>query len=183
MYYKDKRNIQSLKEVSPEYNFINIPVDIYRNSVTMFLSEVLSKSLREASADKDLYEYLVNCIFFLDRSSGPIPNFHIGFLVGLARYLGIVPTSGFSDKTSIFDMQSGKYTGAIPLHGYYLDKEFAYLLNLFLRSTIADCEGISLNGKIRREFLNSLLDFYALHLPGLKNIKSLDIFSEVFDQN
>ena len=181
MYYKDKRNLQSIKEVNPAHNFKNIQVDLFRNSLTLFIGEVLSKSLRESPADKNLYEYLVNSILFLDNNKGSISNFHIGFMVGLAKYLGIVPTSGFSNSTSVFDMQSGKYTGNIPLHGYYMEKDFAYLLNLFLNSTIEDCDRILLTGKIRKELLNSLLIFYSLHLPGLKNINSLEIFSEVFN--
>jgi DNA repair protein RecO (recombination protein O) len=180
-YHRENRDLQIIREASPLFNYVNLHDDIRKYSMLMFLGEVLYKALRPAGADEYLYRYLVDSFEYLDRDDSLTPNFHIGFIIGLSRYLGIAPSNNYSGKQPYFDMQNGLYTPEPPLHGFYMDREYSSLLNSFLNTSISACHSILLSGKTRQEFLNNMLGFYSLHLPGFKNIQSLRVYSEIFN--
>ncbi|HCC72016.1 MAG TPA: DNA repair protein RecO [Bacteroidales bacterium] len=182
-YYREKKDLHIIKEASPLFNYINLHYDIRRNSMILFLGEVLYKALRPAGPDEKLYEFLIDSLDYLDNESNLIPNFHIGFIIGLTKYLGIAPSNNYSTHLQYFDMQNGVYTADPPLHGYYMGKEYSLLLNNFLESNITECNNMHISGSTRRDFLNDILGFYSLHLPGFKNIKSLKIYSEIYNRS
>lgn len=180
LYYKEGRNLNSIKEVSIAYKLNTIPVNIYRGSIAMFASEIVYRTLNETEANNSLYNYIRESIIYLDSSEEEVPNFHLGFLVGLSRYLGILPSYGENSNGTFFDIQNGNFCNTPPLHGYYLEKEHTLLLKQFLGSTINDCEKIKLTGKTRGAFLQSILNFFSFHLPGIKKVKSLEVLSQLF---
>lgn len=180
-YYRENRDLQIIKEATPLFNYVNLHDDIRKGSMMIFLGEVLYKALRPAGADEYLYQYLIESFDYLDRDDSLTPNFHIGFIIGLTRYLGIAPSNNYSGRQPYFDMQNGLYTTDPPLHGFYMDRVYSSLLNNFLKSNISECSNILLSGNTRKEFLNDMLGFYSLHLPGFKNIQSLKVYSEIFN--
>ncbi len=181
IYYKSSRNLQSLKEVSADITLKNLHFDFERNSIAFFIGEVLKKTLNEGEPNKNIYNYIKDSIIYLDSDKN-ILNFHIGFLIGLMKYLGIAPTHEYSEKNCYFDMQNGLYTSSPPLHGYYLDKRFSELLYRFSGSSIEDCSMIPLNGNSRSAFIDKLILYFSMHLQGLNRIKSLDVLKEIFKQ-
>lgn len=181
-YYREKRELHIIKEASPLFNYMNLHSDIRMNSIIMFLGEVMYKALRPSGPDESLYEYIIDTLVYLDNENRILPNFHIGFIIGLTKYLGIAPSNNYSSKLPYFDMQNGIYLEHPPLHGFYMGKVYSLLLYEFLKSSIAECNNISLSGQSRREFLDDMLTFYSLHLPGFRNIRSLKIYSEMFSQ-
>lgn len=181
MYYRSSRNLQSLKEVSSDPPLNSIHFDFEKNSIAFFVGEVLKKTLNEGEPNKILYSYIKDSIIHLDSDEN-IVNFHIGFLVGLMKYLGIAPTHEYSEKNCYFDMQNGLYTSSPPLHGYYLDKYFSQLLYRFSLSSIEECSSIPLSGKIRSIFIDNLISYYSMHLQGLNKIKSFEVLKEIFKQ-
>jgi DNA repair protein RecO (recombination protein O) len=180
MYYKEGRDLNSIKEVSLAYKMDVIPYNIYRSSTAMFISEIVYRSLTETEPNQAIYNYIRNSIVYLDSTTSEIPNFHIGFLVGYSKYLGISPTVEGEDQLPFFDIQNGSFCLSPPLHGYYLNREHTRLLTLFLRTTVTECEKIPLSGKVRTALLQSLLNFYSFHLPGVQKIKSLDVLTQLF---
>lgn len=179
-YFKEKNNLHTIKEVSSAFSFSNIPYDITKSSFVLFFSEVLYKTIKDTGSDIPLYNFLIQTLKYLDKSDFSNSNFHIGFMISLAKYLGIAPDNSYSPDYPFFDMQNGIFTSTPPLHGYYMDKEFSRMLNSFLNIPMQDCHSIKLSGSLRTEFLNSILTFYSFHLPGTKNIHSLEVFSEIF---
>jgi len=180
MYYREGRNLNSIKEVSLVNPESNIHINIYKNTISMFLSEVLYRTTTETDHNEALYKYTLECVNHLESSQGSVSNFHIGFLVGLSKYLGIAPSILAEAASPYFDMQNGHFCDEPPLHGYYLQEQHSILLHKFLGTTIDKCEGISLSGKARAAFLESILTYYSFHLPGIKNIKSLEVLSQLF---
>jgi DNA repair protein RecO (recombination protein O) len=182
-YYREKRDLHIIKEASPLFNYMNLHSDIRMNSIIMFLGEVLYKALRPSGPEEHLYEFLIYALDYLDNENQVMPNFHVGFIIGLTKYLGIAPANNYSTDLPYFDMQNGIYSEHPPLHGFYMGKGYSSLLNEFLKSSISECNNISLSGQSRREFLDDMLTFYSLHLPGFKDVKSLKIYSEMFSQS
>lgn len=181
IYYKENRNLHSIKEATPAYTFSQIPVSVSRSSIAFFVGEVLYKAIHESESNRQLYEFITDSVLYLDNSHNIITNFHIGFLVGLSKYLGISPRREKDQNCHYFDMQEGVFTTNPPLHGCCFDKYFSHLLDTFLRSDMNECNMIPLSGKQRASFLDNLLTYFSLHLPGLKSVKSLKVFSDVFE--
>ncbi|MBS0011779.1 MAG: DNA repair protein RecO [Bacteroidales bacterium] len=180
-YYREKRDLHIIREATPLFNYVNLHSDYRKNSILMFLGEILYKALRPAGPDEQLFSFLIDSLDYLDNENSSTSNFHIGFIIGLTKYLGIAPSNNHSSVLQYFDMQNGVYTDHTPLHAYYMGREYSLLLNAFLKSDISECNSFALSGNTRREFLNDLLGFYSLHLPGFQNIQSLKIYTEIFN--
>ncbi|MBR1878355.1 MAG: DNA repair protein RecO C-terminal domain-containing protein [Paludibacteraceae bacterium] len=64
-----------------------ITSDPYKQTIALFLSEVLYHTLRHPMEDAELYDFLRGAIRLLDDEKEP-QNFHLQFLIGLAERLG-----------------------------------------------------------------------------------------------
>ncbi len=64
-----------------------ITSDPYKQTIALFLSEVLYHTLRHPMEDAELYDYLREAVRLLDEETEP-QNFHLQFLIGLAERLG-----------------------------------------------------------------------------------------------
>jgi len=180
IYYKEFREIQSLKELSVIYT----PTDIYNNliksSIALFIGEVLTSVLREETPQKELFSYLINSVKYFDRCKTGIPNFHIAFLSGLCSYLGIEPGKRKDTGQNIFDFINGSFTEVPPVHGYYISGEVPEVLAQVFSASWDDIKNIPLTGQVRDDVLSALLQYYSLHFPSLKKINSLEVLKEVF---
>ncbi|HPJ60163.1 MAG TPA: DNA repair protein RecO [Bacteroidales bacterium] len=180
VYLKESREINSIKEFSAAY----IPSDIYLNvkksGVAIFLGEVLSAVLKEETPNEVLFDFIENGITYFDTNYEGYANFHISFLSGLLSYLGFEPTTGKNIADTYFDMLNGIFTASPPAHEYIADKEVSAILARFFTSSYEEANKIILNGAMRNIVLDNLIRYYSLHLPGLKNIKSLRVLKEVY---
>ena len=137
VYHKMNTNIQRVSEVRPTPVFKRIPYDIVKSSIVIFLNEVLYKSIRQQSADDDLFNYIFNSIAWFDESDELNPNFHLAFLLKLTRFLGFSPNEKRRTDQVYFDLQEGEFVSRVPIHLNYLLLEdaldFISLFNTSLR--------------------------------------------------
>jgi len=180
LYYRKSRDMQVVRDFSVSYSPADIFANIKKTSVAMFLGEVLTSVLREESPNRDLFTFLEDSIIYFDRCRDNFANFHIAFLAGLGSYLGFEPRSATGTDDIYFDMINGAFVPAPPLHGSYAGREISGILAAFFSSSFENCSNISLNGALRNEVLGTLMNYYSIHLPGLKKIRSLDVLKEVY---
>jgi DNA repair protein RecO (recombination protein O) len=182
IWVKEGRDLNSIREVSSAHSFTSLPWDPFKSSIALFISEVLSRSVQEEEPDPALYNFIRSSVTELDKLTGNISNFHIAFLVTLSAYLGIAPSAipGSVTPQHYFDMNNGSFCHSPPMHGFYLHYKHADILQQFLLSTPSASSEIKLNGKERSEFLSSILTFFSIHLPGMKNVRSLEVMSQLF---
>lgn len=179
LYHSEKREIHNLRELNLFYIPKNIPGDIHRSSIALFMGEILNSIIREEDVNKALYEFIEASVISLDEMTGGTSNFHLWFLVSLTAYTGIGPSST-SMTDSYFDMSSGQFTSFVPAHPDYLDPHAAALLNHLLKAAANEIEEIRLTGEERNDLLKSILRYYQLHLPGIRQIRSLQVLKEIF---
>lgn len=180
IYYKSSREIQLLKEYSliqPSYSLIS---DIRKSSVAIFLGEVLSSVIGEEAPNAGMFEYIEDSVLWFEAAKDDYANFHIAFLTGLTRYLGIEPLKRYDKNEIIFDMRNGRFVQSPPSNGDYANENVSAIISDFLNSTPFEAGKISLSGKQRNEVLETLMKYYSIHLPSLKKINSLEILKEVF---
>ena len=169
-----------MKEAERQALLYDIGTDITKVSLTFFLSEFLSKVLRETHNNELLFDYLKQSIEVLEETKTGLANFHLTFLLGLTRFLGIYPNLENYTKNSYFDMMNGEFTYAIPAHNYYLrHSESAYLSQLS-RINFSNMHLYKMSRSDRNLIIDRLLTYYRLHLYDFQAIKSLDILRELF---
>jgi DNA repair protein RecO (recombination protein O) len=180
MYYKATREMQILKEFSVSYGPYEIHSNIKKSCVAIFLGEILNSVLKEESSHAEMFDYLEESIVYFDRCKDKYANFHIAFLAGLSSFLGFEPSIRTNSGDVYFDMKNGIFVPIPPVHGNYATIEISNILAVFFDSSYDTSGNISLTGILRNEVLETLVNYYSLHLPGIKKIKSLEVLKEVF---
>ena len=156
--------------------FQTLPYEVQKSSVVLFLSEVVSRAVREEEQNEPLFQFLHDSILAFDRQTTGSENFALTFLLQLTAYLGFGVSSG-SELTDQVIMAGNApttkgNTGPPTLRLREFDGYFDELLRDPATSTIP-------NGRVRHELLNVLIRYYQLHVEQLGDIRSLDILSQV----
>lgn len=174
------KELQRIKDIRPSKQLINILCDPIKSALALFLSEVLFRTLTQTDADEELYKFIESAVIYLNDSQSSNANFHLVFLLKLTRYMGFEPNRD-SPYTAYFDLQEGSFSLNRPTHGNYLDTEYALLLQEFLATDFQDMDRISLTREKRRRLLNAIIEFYKLHIPEFRGLRSLDVLHNLFD--
>jgi DNA repair protein RecO (recombination protein O) len=180
VYNKSGHNLQKIKEVVINPPLTSISVNPVKNTISLFIAEVLYRTIREEEANKNLFSFLYNAIQLFDIKNSNIDDFHLIFLVQLSKYLGFFPTNNFNAQNTIFDLINGKFVNAIPLHGKYISMEIAHDLSILMNKSMDLKEELFNNKNRRIVLLEVLSEFYYLHAEGTGRIKSLRILKEIF---
>ncbi len=177
VYHKPNRNLHHIKEARVDYAWQHIPFSMKKQSVLLFLDEVLYKCIREEHPDKELFNWIYHSLVWFDLEESQFVNFHLFFLAQLTRFLGFYPkvASLPEQQVRFFDMQDGTFSGHRPAHAYFSEGVAARKLLHLVRATTGTLKTVFLTGNERRMVLDSLLAFYQLHLPELGKIKSLEV--------
>ncbi len=179
LYYYENREMHNLKEMTLAYIPKRIHGDIHRTSVAMFISELLNNVIREEDVNRLLFEFIESSVISLDEMTSGISNFHLWFLVAFTDYAGIGPTR--TEMTGCyFDMLTGQFTPLQPMHPDFLDQSGARVLNLLLQMSAEDLASLRLSGEERSELLARMVKYYKLHLPGIREMRSLQVLKDIF---
>jgi DNA repair protein RecO (recombination protein O) len=143
----------------------------------MFLSEVLSKSIKEEEKNFALFNFLKHSMVWLDQSER-FSNFHIHFLIKLLTFLGISP--GLSNQNfDSFNMIDGifcQYDGS----EYCVEGEIVSHFKIFL-GTDFDNQVKEVNTSVKRKkLIEFLIKYMQIHLSDFKRPTSLNILYELF---
>lgn len=180
VYHKKTEGLQKIKEFSIAEPYTSIPYDIKKSTISMFLSEVLYKTLKENEQDTSLFNFLQYSFQILDVTEKSINNFHTLFLLKLCKFMGISPQENFSDSKKTFNMTAGRFITGIPLHKNYLPEYLSEALITMFSVDIANSHHLQFGRKISTELLNNFLIYFNIHLGTTRKINSLEIFREVF---
>jgi DNA repair protein RecO (recombination protein O) len=173
------KDIQQIREMWMDHQFTSIPFHPVKNSVALFLSEILFKTLRQSVPDENLYLFIENSILQLDYSEKGIQNFHLVFLLKLTRYLGFEPNVEKGGK--YFDLMNGVFQEEKPLHIHFLLPEVTVQFSILLETDYQTMEKLVLTRECRSDLLKSMIEYYHLHLPEFHTIHSLSVLQSLFD--
>lgn len=180
VYQREHKNLQRIKEFSPDRIYQKIPSDIKRGTIGLFITEVINKSVIEETENEDLFEFLYDSLLALDTCS-PVANFHLYFLLELSQHLGFYPQRGQPDYEHYFDMNEGAFVNERPVHPNIVEPQPASLMLALMDAT--NVEGalkIKTNYQVRKVVLGDLLRYFEMHLDHFKNIRSHLILDAVF---
>jgi len=175
--HNNKGTLNAIKEVQVSNPYKTIYKDIIKQSVVMFLSEVLSYSIKEEENNNPLYDYLETGLIWLDLHD-KIANFHLLFLLNLTRFLGFYPDLSEKDKLG-FNLVEGSFTD-ITYHKDIIVGNNFYQFKKLLGINFDTIENVSFNKHERQVVLKIIIRYFELHLDGFKKPKSLQILETVF---
>ena len=175
--FKDVEKLVRPREIKLYYPFVSIQHDISKRLIAMFLAEVLHKSVKEPHPEEAMYFFIEKSLLFLESSDAKEVNFHLVFLVELTKYLGFYPMVNTGEY---FDMTNGIFSDKIPQNTVYLQGENKELFYSILGMKIDDGPLLEITNKQRKMVLESILDYYKVHIPGMGEIKSHHILETIF---
>ena len=154
-----KSTLYTAKNLSAKYPLSGIRNSISKNSMTLFMSEVLYRTIKEGGNELGLFEWCEKNILLLDALKSDFSNFHIRFLLELTVVLGFSPES----------------KDLMPFV-----REHYPIVEKFMKESFADAMLIPLNGAIRNEIAEEILRYIEFHSESAVNIASLKVLRELF---
>lgn len=171
-YEKDKDKIFRISEVKCHQPFVSIPFEYQKSAIAMFLSEILSKTLRDESENKALFDFLYESFSHLDNETCQTNPFPIHFLIKLTRFLGFEPQNAQEIFRQIEEFQPLDFTQE------ELPQAESYLNHLLQNQySVAHSSPLPLSSLL----LDLIINFYRLHIDSLKELKSLTVLRAMRD--
>lgn len=176
--YRANQSLHYIKDVKLSVTYKSMHTNILKAAIVMFLSEVLSMSLREEEANLPLYEFLETSLEWLDHETD-FANFHLLFLLELSKHLGFYPDTSQSNFP-YFNLRSGSFE-LKPQTPYTVSGENLAFMKQLLNIRFDGLNSVKLHSTQRQSLLNLLLFYFELHLSDFKKPKSLQILYQVFN--
>lgn len=175
------KRLQRVREVQPFSMYCSIPFNVVKSAIALYLSEVLTYSLREEESDESLYNFIDRSLTLFDNLEQGYADFHIIFLSQLLRYLGIYPNLDSYSPGCYIDLLHGCAVHEQPLHPDFLMPQEAAEFVALVGMGYESLAHLSLNRKLRGNYLAILTLYYRLHIPDFPQIKSMEVLKELFD--
>lgn len=154
-----KSKLYTARSLSSRYPLMGIRGSIMKNAMTMFMAEVLYRTVKDGAYEEGLYEWCEKNILLLDAIKSDFSNFHIRFLLEFTIALGFSPLTR--------DLQ--------PFVGEHLS-----IVEHFMRDSFAESMLIPLSGAVRNEIAEEVLRYIEFHTDSSLNINSLKVLRELF---
>lgn len=175
--HNNKGSLNTIREVHLSYAYTTISNDIVKQSLVLFLSEVLNFALQEEEQNQPLFDFLFNSFQHLDTQKN-VGNFHLFFLINLSKYLGFYPYK-LNLNSLFFNLQEGVFQDKPSSTSITGSK-----LNLFkslLGTDFDTMQKLKLNKEERQDLLDILISYFELHLSGFRKLNSIPVLQTVFN--
>ena len=133
--------------------------NIHKNTMTLFMSEVLYRVVKDQTNEDGLADWLKSQIMTLDALNSDFANFHLLFLLNLCAALGFDPD----------------LAGLAP----FADKKLIHIEAL-LKSPFAEALLLPLSGADRNAIAESILKYIEYHTESAVNVRSLAVLREIY---
>ncbi|MEO1436303.1 MAG: DNA repair protein RecO [Bacteroidota bacterium] len=180
VYNKENKDLNRVKEFKVLHPYQQLPYDVRRSSVGLFLIEVARKSIREASSNPELFRFLIERFLLLDQLETGLSHYHLHAMVGLTRYLGFQPGGTFEAGKSVFDLREGLFHETIRLDPLYnMDHEESQALFQLLNLPDESLTHFRMETDLRNRLLHKLIKYYSYHVERFGDLNSLEVLRAV----
>lgn len=184
VYHNELKTMHRIKEFKWDYLYQHVLSDVIKNSVALYMVELLYKCLKQPEQNSDLFYFCENALKVLDKSATTATsNFPLYFSLHLSHFLGFQISADHATKNVplFIDLQEGIFTRQQPGHPYFMEGETAKVTADLLKVQHPDeLNQFKLNREIRRKLLLFYQTYYALHFPDFGQMKTLTVLQEIF---
>ncbi|MBO6222610.1 MAG: DNA repair protein RecO [Bacteroidales bacterium] len=195
--HQEGNTMPVIKEAVPVCQLPNLKRDIRKGAISIFMCELLLKTLKESSPDPSLFVFLSNSIMLLEAVDEGVENFHLHFAVNLCKVLGYMPEDNYSgpsfppnptvgqaggsnpDSRTHFNFTTGKFTHDYS-EAFCFQPEESLLLHQIMSTPLAALREITCSGQMRNRFLTRIIDYLSFHTSLRIELKSLAVLRELF---
>ena len=181
VYHNQLKNLNFIKEYEWSYLYEEVLFDVVKNTVAMYVIEMLLHSLKQPEANTELFYLAEDTLKQLDKGSATLTaNLPLYFSLHLGSELGFRIQGAFSAETPVCDLYEGSFTAERPNHSYYIDGKAAMMASQLLALHFYnDLDTILIDKKMRRDLLISFQQYIALHVTDFGEMKSLPILQQI----
>ena len=154
-----KSSLWGLRSVHWRDALPGIRGNLHKNTMTLFIAEVLFRTLREGTYEDGLYEWCVGSILTLDALQADFANYPVRFLLELSGALGFSPT----------------FDSVAPFGQEYLGE-----LKVLLQSDFGASMLLPLTGARRNALCEVLLQYLSFYTDSNIQVKSLAVLRELY---
>lgn len=155
----NKSTLFTARNLTAKHPLLGIRNNMFKNSMTMFMSEVLYRVVKDGAYEQGLFEWCEKNILMLDAIRTDFSNFHIRFLLELTVALGFSPEA----------------KDLMPFVGDHYP-----VVDKFMTLPFAESMLIPLNGPVRNEIAEEILRYIEFHTESAVNVNSLKVLRELF---
>lgn len=167
-----------MRRMHPLAGIYGDPVKV---TVAMFVAEVLTHTIQEREQNQTLYNYISTSVRLLDAMERGVANFHICFLYGLGRMMGIEPDTHAYHAGYWFDIEGGTFAPSPTAGGRWVPPQTAAAVNSLSRMTWANLHLFRFSHTERTALLNAIIEYFRMHHASLGTLRSLDVLKQVFE--
>jgi DNA repair protein RecO (recombination protein O) len=160
VYHRANANLNRIKEMKCLHPFHSIQTDVKKSAISIFINEVLNKTVKEESHAQEVFDFLFDAVCVLDGMKDTYENFHLMFMLKLSRYLGF----GAQNINEVLGVR-------------VTDKETEDALKKLMLSDYR--EHVNISNDQRRIILELILKFYSDHIDTFGEMRSVQILKEV----
>ncbi|RAJ03920.1 DNA replication and repair protein RecO [Chitinophaga skermanii] len=183
VYHQEQKNLHRISEFKLRYIYTALHVNVVKNTVALYMIELLQKVLRQPEHQPDLFYFASSSLQLLDQAPANVAaNLPLYFTLKLASHMGFGINGHYSNYTPFLDLQEGIFTDLPPHHTHHLDETNSEITDRLLRvQNVEDLDKIPLNKNLRRNLMYTYLEFFKLHIPDFTEMHSPPILHEILD--
>ena len=181
VYHNELKNLQRIKDLKWAFLYKNILRDVIKNSVALYMVELLQKSINQPETNADLFNFCEDVFLQLDVATNEITaNLPLYFSLQLASFLGFGLHDNYSETNNIFNLQEGNFSEEKFAANEHLSAEISFHISQILKAIHPeDLKEIKINGNIRRTILKNIEYYYSWHIPEFGTMKTLTVLHQI----
>lgn len=178
-YHKEGKDLHRIKEMRAAFFYSQLPFDLTRSSIGLFLTELIQKTIRISEPQSHLFDFLLETLVVLDQTPHPVHNFHLCFMLHFTRYLGIQPDDNYAPESPLFDLREGVFVAREAESAFTLCESDSLLWSTLARTTVEESYLVHLANNDRRNLLRHLIQYFKIHLETMSDLHSHEILEQV----
>ncbi|CAI8296698.1 MAG: DNA repair protein RecO [Flavobacteriaceae bacterium] len=175
--YNPNRSIQYIKDLKVKYNFTSLHTNIYKSSVVMFLSEILSNIIHIETKDMELFDFIEKSLIWYDKSEDS-STFYLIFLMKITHHLGFYPDCT-NMSYNYFNLEEGLFESSKNSQ-YVIEGSSLVLFKTILGIKFDTSKLPFIDKTNKKDILKNILIYFKLHVDGFKDPKSLKVLNQIF---
>jgi DNA repair protein RecO (recombination protein O) len=181
VYHNELKHLQFVKEYQWNYLYERLLFDVLRHAVASYVIELLQHSLKQPEANPELFYLIEDTLKQIDKGSDTlVSNLPVYFTLHLSSELGFQIQGEYSAATPILDLQQGFFIENIPLHPYYIEGTLSQTISqINAIQFYNELDNIKLNREVRRQLLQYMQQYFALHINDFGEIRSMVVLQEI----
>jgi DNA repair protein RecO (recombination protein O) len=177
VYHNELKQLQTIRELKWSTVYSNVLSSVTKNSVALFIVEMLSRSIKQSEPNADLFNLIESNLLILDETSPAVAaNLPLHFALNLAAQLGFRIENNYNDAHPFLDLRDGRFVASMPDHPLYLEGVMSEATSgLLANDNPVTLYRVKLNQGVRRQLLQAYEQFFVWHIADFGSLRTVKI--------